>query len=1095
MKKNVLRVFLGGVLCGAMIANSSVHGFCMDEEFLLDEELLTEEALEEEALIEESEESEEEILIDEGAQEEEPEDMDFQSEGATSGSCGSTASDDVNWKYDTSTRTLTITGKGAIKDYETKWDTPWYYWKDSIKRIVIGEGITRIGAGNFIDVSLEFKNDNVFNIPSTVKSIGKRAFQGVSFYKDVVIPENVTSIEEYAFYSAKIYSGNLKINANMKTITGGAFYEVYANEIFFSDHLVEIGDRAFYGCKNMSKFSFPKSVKKIGKEAFCKAKVRRVEFNGDAPEVGENAFGEIRASVYYLKSNKTWTEAKKEAVAKSFQGVGWHYLGEKISDKCGDKATWSIDENGHFVVEGTGPMWDYSEENVVPWHEEDIKSVTFGEGITRVGAYSFYKLAERRWPNEVKFDPFPKSLTEFGSHCFFDIGTIPGLVIPENTTYIGYGAFSVMDTDADVVEIPKNVQYIGDYAFYGFNCGKEIRLNGFTKLTYLGSSAFVMEDPKYDTPIRGKMTFPKTLTHIGRCALMGAEVKGTLDLPENLQELGFYAFKNCSNLTGDVVIPKGIDHIRIQMFYNTGISSVTFGEQVLRVAEGAFNDCSKLKKVTFLGRKPQVDDDVRIQVFDGCPKGIEVYYNAGDRSWKDVKAEDIGMKDLEPVFHPVYPDRECTVKFVQIKNGKKKLDIPTQKVKCGEKATKPDLTALKLGEKQSISFSYYYTSDGSAKKAMEFDFDKTIVIEDITIIGTVEGGSNPEAKKWGDVPVAVRKYMKFTSPEDIPDGIWFIGSNKYNNKWFYYTGKAQKPDTFLVFDGNKKLTSGKHYKLSYANNVKPGKATITITFKGKYADVKEQYYDFYINEVILHNVQISKQVYYYEYDGKVHKPKPTITAELNGKTIVLKEGKHFIFDYDTTDEFGDFTNVGESRIYIRSAEGYTNVFNYIRVVIDNKTLISKAKVGKVKAQVYNGHWIEPDVKVTYKGEELVKERDYFVLCIDSDAGKACMGIYGRGERFFGETFVTFQINPLDISKSDSKVTAKLSQTSFTYSKDGVKPSPTVEFVNVKGKKKTLVEGKDYTVSYKNFKKKGDATLTITGKGNFKGKIKLKYTIK
>ena len=65
---------------------------------------------------------------------------------------------------------LTISGKGIMKDY-TSW-SPWIY--DSVKRVIIADGVTTIG-------------DNAFNgcssltsvtIPNSVTTIGWRAFNG-----------------------------------------------------------------------------------------------------------------------------------------------------------------------------------------------------------------------------------------------------------------------------------------------------------------------------------------------------------------------------------------------------------------------------------------------------------------------------------------------------------------------------------------------------------------------------------------------------------------------------------------------------------------------------------------------------------------------------------------------------------------------------------------------------------------------------------------------------------------------------------------------------------------------------------------------------
>ncbi len=69
------------------------------------------------------------------------------------------------------------------------------------------------------------------------------------------------------------------------------------------------------------------------------------------------------------------------------------------------------------------------------------------------------------------------------------------------------------------------------------------------------------------------------------------------------------------------------------------------------------------------------------------------------------------------------------------------------------------------------------------------------------------------------------------------------------------------------------------------------------------------------------------------------------------------------------------------------------------------------------------------------------------------------------------------------------------ETETVYVKGGTKPEPVVKFGET-----TLVKGKDYTLTYANNTKWNDGTgtkqptVTITGKGNFKGSVKLYYTI-
>ena len=60
------------------------------------------------------------------------------------GKCGT----NVNYTYDQSTHTLTISGSGAMTDY-AEGVTPWDSYKQKIFNLVIGNGVTSIGEGAF----------------------------------------------------------------------------------------------------------------------------------------------------------------------------------------------------------------------------------------------------------------------------------------------------------------------------------------------------------------------------------------------------------------------------------------------------------------------------------------------------------------------------------------------------------------------------------------------------------------------------------------------------------------------------------------------------------------------------------------------------------------------------------------------------------------------------------------------------------------------------------------------------------------------------------------------------------------------------------
>lgn len=106
-------------------------------------------------------------------------------ETISSGSCGT----NLTWSLD-GNGTLTITGTGAMNNWSSSNEIPWYTNCSSIKTIVIENGVTSIGDLAFIYcTSLES-----INIPGSVISINMSAFRSCTSLESITIPASVTSI-------------------------------------------------------------------------------------------------------------------------------------------------------------------------------------------------------------------------------------------------------------------------------------------------------------------------------------------------------------------------------------------------------------------------------------------------------------------------------------------------------------------------------------------------------------------------------------------------------------------------------------------------------------------------------------------------------------------------------------------------------------------------------------------------------------------------------------------------------------------------------------------------------------------------------------
>ena len=112
------------------------------------------------------------------------------------GYCGATGSEEsVSWQYSDHTKSLAISGTGAMADNSSHSNVPWFSVREQIESATIAQGVTSIGQYVFCQC---FKLEN-FSIPSSVTTIGERAFQNCSRLETIDIPASVSSVGKYAF--------------------------------------------------------------------------------------------------------------------------------------------------------------------------------------------------------------------------------------------------------------------------------------------------------------------------------------------------------------------------------------------------------------------------------------------------------------------------------------------------------------------------------------------------------------------------------------------------------------------------------------------------------------------------------------------------------------------------------------------------------------------------------------------------------------------------------------------------------------------------------------------------------------------------------
>ena len=333
---------------------------------------------------------------------------------------------DVTWTLEDGT--LTVSGTGAIADYGFN-EAPWYAHADEITTLVIGEGITAIGANSFsnlmsltdiyLPASLEAiafsafaygMGDSIENVHladlaawcaveledyywTSPVSFAENLYVGGEPVTDLVIPEGVTSISDHAF-GRTCCLNSVELPASVTAIGASAFMSSSVKTV------------TVYG-----------DLESVGEQAFFMSEVESVEFTGNAPADAGNLFDfyNMPVTVSYPADNDTWTE---EFLSADYPAsIVWVPVEAALpSGTCGENLTWTL-EDGTLTISGTGAIDDYGPVLVAaPWVNgetlESIEEAVIMEGVTRIGDFTFY------CHRGLKTVTIPASVTSIGDYIF-----------------------------------------------------------------------------------------------------------------------------------------------------------------------------------------------------------------------------------------------------------------------------------------------------------------------------------------------------------------------------------------------------------------------------------------------------------------------------------------------------------------------------------------------------------------------------------------------------------------------------------------------------------------------------------------------------
>lgn len=110
-------------------------------------------------------------------------------EETASGSCG----ESLTWSLSTA-GDLTVSGTGDMASF-TATGAPWAEYRDQVKLVIVGQGVTSIGSSAFQDC----KNLETVSLPGSLTALGKAAFLRCGELTNVKLPASLKSVGEDCF--------------------------------------------------------------------------------------------------------------------------------------------------------------------------------------------------------------------------------------------------------------------------------------------------------------------------------------------------------------------------------------------------------------------------------------------------------------------------------------------------------------------------------------------------------------------------------------------------------------------------------------------------------------------------------------------------------------------------------------------------------------------------------------------------------------------------------------------------------------------------------------------------------------------------------
>lgn len=419
---------------------------------------------------------------------------------------------------------------------------------------------SRVNDIDVIEIGDKVFADNLFIkklvIPESVKSLGNKMCYGAKNLEEVVLPNNITVIPDYAFENCSSLT-NINIPTSLVQIRANAFSQTALKEFIAPESLKEIWLYAFKDAKELRNVEL-KNVTEIGDMVFenCE-KLESIVIPETLEEIGASVFGGCSSLQDIDLPNKPLALDHN-----TFYGSAYYE----------DKSNW---ENGVLYVDNYLLAINSDFLNL---REYEVK-----EGTIAIAINAFLNNAK----NLTKIT-LPEGLKLIGDKAFSSLYKLESVNIPSSVDTIGYNAFASTRIYNNSTNWSDNGLYIDGWLVNVQNTKiSEFEVKEGTIGVSNGSDvSFIPSRARKIT----KLTLPASLRYIGKNSFKQLTLIKEISLGGSLEFIKEGAFAVCSSLEKvNLDECTNLALIGDQAFSQAKINEITIPESVLETGELVFN--------------------------------------------------------------------------------------------------------------------------------------------------------------------------------------------------------------------------------------------------------------------------------------------------------------------------------------------------------------------------------------------------------------------------------------------------------------------------------------------------------------------------